>query len=239
MTPWTRRSFLAAAGCGLAACTSHRRRRRAQRRATGSTRESTPRSRSSTRTSPAPASSARRAAGHPGDPEHPQGRLLRLRRLRRGRAADRPGEGRLLLDERRRHRPDLRRRRVQPGAVLPDRRRRCRTSASPTAGSSASTRRWSCRQDGAAAGLDLDPDQPADHRGGLRPARPDRRREPRRREVQPHHPLSRGQRGGLAGRPARARARSRVVPIAPARASAGSSDIGMYSARRQSAARSS
>ena len=37
---------------------------------------------------------------------------------------------------------------------------------------------------------DLDPDQPADHRGGLRSARADRRREPRRRQVQPHHPLT-------------------------------------------------
>ena len=58
MTPWTRRSFLAAAGCGLAACTSTPPASRRDAARTASTATSTPPWPSSTRTSPAPASSA-------------------------------------------------------------------------------------------------------------------------------------------------------------------------------------
>ena len=63
MTPWTRRSFLAAAGGGLAACTSAPPAPGGATAATGSTPTSTRRSRSSTPTCPARPSSGRRPEG--------------------------------------------------------------------------------------------------------------------------------------------------------------------------------
>ena len=101
MTPWTRRSFLAAAG---------RRTRRLHLHPAGDGRDA--RARRSTgdvdealaelyQNVPGASELGARAQGILVIPQHPQGRLLRLRRLRRGRAADRPGQGRLLLAVRR------------------------------------------------------------------------------------------------------------------------------------------
>ena len=175
--------------------------------------------------------------GHPGHPEDPQGRLLRLRRLRRGRAADRPGQGRLLLALDRRHRPDLRRHRVQPGAVLHDRPGAAGLPRRRRLGARRRRRGRLCRSDGAAAGVTSTQINRPIYEVVFGQKRPDRRRQPRRRQVQPHRPLTPAPRDRR--RLDRAcRHQPRHADRAGAR-EAGSSDIGMYSDRRQSAARSS
>ena len=100
------------------------------------------------------------------------------------------------------------------------------------------------QNDGAAAGVTSTQINRPIQRGDLRPEGRDRRREPGRGQVQPHRPLTPAP---PAPPPARTRRRPRPQPRAlggggapPRQRGQGrSSDIGMYSDRRHSAARSS
>ena len=97
MTPWTRRSFLVAAGAGLAACTSTPPGAGLSRRARRSTASVDEALDELYQNVPGASELGAPRPGHPGHPADPQGRLLRLGRLRRGRADDRAGQGRLLF----------------------------------------------------------------------------------------------------------------------------------------------